>query len=44
MVRRLAALLLMNASLDVNYLTVKGAAYTWPSVEITAEHELNLES
>jgi hypothetical protein len=30
MVRRIAALLLLEPSLDANYLAVKAATYDWP--------------
>lgn len=43
MARRLAALLLLDASLDANYLAVKGAVYAWPSFETTAGLEPEVE-
>jgi hypothetical protein len=39
MVRRIAALLLMEPALDGNYVAVKSACYPWPQPEVTEEAE-----
>jgi hypothetical protein len=37
MVRRIAAMLLMEPVLDANYVAVKSAAYAWPQPEVVEE-------
>ncbi|HZG54541.1 MAG TPA: type ISP restriction/modification enzyme, partial [Pyrinomonadaceae bacterium] len=34
MLRRIAALLLLEPALDANYANVKGAAYAWPAESV----------
>jgi hypothetical protein len=43
MVRRIAALLLMEPALDANYLAVKAAAYDWPQSEAEEEAPVAVE-
>jgi hypothetical protein len=43
MVRRIAALLLMEPALDANYLATKGAAYDWPQPQIEEPQDQPVE-
>ena len=43
MIRRIAALLLLDPALDANYLAVKAALYTWPRESQEEETEVEVE-